>query len=76
MTRQETVLSLTVHIPIIPGVWGFSAFRGICRALGEGHGRKKGFQEADCMGTILSLPPAIIDLWATYKERDILGGNL
>lgn len=60
-----------VHIHIIPGVWDFSAFRGICRAFGEGHGRKRGLQGAGCIGIILLLSPAIIDLWATCRDRGL-----
>jgi hypothetical protein len=41
MTRQETVLNLWSNIPIIPDRRDYSAFRGICRAFGEGHGLKK-----------------------------------
>lgn len=74
MTRQETVLNLWSTFPLSQAYGTFSAFRGICRAFGEGHGRKQGLHGADCIGTILLLSPAIIDLWASTGNM-VSGGR-
>lgn len=71
MTRQETVLSLWSTFPISQAYGTFLRFEAFAGRSGRVMDGRRGSRRLVAWGTILLLSPAIIDLWATYREREL-----